>query len=90
MFAAILTNRTVSEDLNQHLPVLGLRLCEINKSTVGSDEILADIWDQMVRFFLGTQTAITSNNEHGFIDVSTVHMSCSCVSSVRIHEIDFI
>jgi hypothetical protein len=90
MFIAILTNRTLLEDLNRRLPVLGPRLFEVNKSTVGSDEILAYIWDWMVRFYLGNQTTITISNERGFLDVSIVHMGCSYVSTVRMHVIDFV
>ncbi|KDR18975.1 venom carboxylesterase-6-like [Zootermopsis nevadensis] len=67
--ASILTNRTLLEDLNQHLPVLGPRLFEINKSAVGRDEIVAYIWDRMVRFYLGNQSTITDSSERGFLNM---------------------
>lgn len=89
MSVDILMNQTLLEDLNRRLPVLGPRLFEINKSVAGSDETLAYIWDQMVKFFLGNQTTITTSNQHGFIDVSNIHTGCSCVSALTTHEIGF-
>ncbi|XP_069690788.1 juvenile hormone esterase-like [Periplaneta americana] len=69
----ILKNATLLEDLNQHLHVLGPRLFEINKSTMGGDEVLAYVWERILSFFLGDTHAatITPENEHRFIDAFT-------------------
>jgi hypothetical protein len=50
--------------------VLGPRLLELSKSVVGSEDMVAYVWDRLVRFFLGNQTTITPDNGDGFLDVS--------------------
>lgn len=69
--AAILSNDTLLEDLNRRLPLLGPRLLEISKSVVGSEDMVAYVWDRLVRFFLGNQTTITPDNSGDFLDMFT-------------------
>lgn len=51
--------------------MLGPRLLELSKSVVGSEDMVAYVWDRLVRFFLGNQTTITPDNGGDFLNVST-------------------
>jgi hypothetical protein len=66
---AILTNTTLLQDLNQHLPVLGPSLLEIGKSVENSNQMMY-VWDRIVKFFLGNQTTVSLDKRSGFLNVS--------------------